>query len=396
MLKLKEYKVKAKYIFIMQLTFLVFIVSCSKQSKNKEFILKGSFEGNNTKQIILRYTDHRKNRIIDTISIHNKKFFTKGFINGPTYVSLIGNRKSMSADDPNSVWVFIEPKRIDISLTEDKFKEIKVEGSITQTEYENLEKQVKSIYSEIRPLMLERNELDGGKNINDKDSVAINKRINNIDTEWEKKLNKIAQIRLNFCWNNPNSYLSAFWVQQHFKKIPFDSTHLYYENFNSDVKNSLYGINITDLIKKRQPIMIGDLAPEFEAKGFKEGKINLELFKDKYVLLDFWAGWCKPCRENNPYLRNLYKEYNHKGLEIIGISLDDDKKSWKEAIAKDSISSWNHIFMGRKGSIVTQYNINEIPDYILIDRKGYIIGRKSPEKEFNLNNVEKKLIEIFN
>lgn len=94
------------------------------------------------------------------------------------------------------------------------------------------------------------------------------------------------------------------------------------------------------------------------------------------MLLDFWASWCAPCREESPQVDSLYKKYKSKGLSLIGISLDVDQKAWKDAIAKDHISAWNHVNMDRlSGAIRDQYYVGAIPLLILIDPKGIIVGK---------------------
>lgn len=378
-------------LIISLLILSIILINCSKNHTRNEFILQGELIDSKTKKVILIYRDINEKLVLDTLTVNNNKFFTKGLIDGATKVVLKSDIKTTSSRGTNRLDFFLEPKQVEILIADDIFKEAIIKGSATQIENEKLDKLVEPIYLEIEPLMSKRNELEEEKK-SVKDHKTIIDSINSIDNQWRMKLDEIRQEKLEFAWNNSNSYLSAFIVDHYFRAIPLDSTNMYFNNFNSDIKNSFYGKSILAKIQKRKPTEIGDLAPKFEGIGFNGNSISLEQFKGNYVLLEFWASWCKSCRESNPRLRKLYKTYNDKGLEIISISIDNDKDSWKKAIAKDSVNDWYHINIGRKGSIGVQYNIRYIPDYILIDKDGFIIGRTSS----NLKDLEKKLIEIFN
>lgn len=109
---------------------------------------------------------------------------------------------------------------------------------------------------------------------------------------------------------------------------------------------------------------------------------------DKYVLIDFWASWCKPCMQEMPNLAKLYNEYNKKGFEIVGISLDDDKNAWLKAI-KDNNMSWPQM-IDSDDSASTSYVVQSIPYTVLIDKEGKIIA-----KGLTGANLEKKLQELF-
>jgi peroxiredoxin len=101
--------------------------------------------------------------------------------------------------------------------------------------------------------------------------------------------------------------------------------------------------------------------------------VSLSDFKGKVVLLDFWASWCGPCRHNNPRLVKLYSKYHGKGLEIYGVSLDEDMHSWKKAVHNDKLS-WVQVIddKGWEATSIVTYGIDFIPSSFLIDRNGVI------------------------
>lgn len=117
-------------------------------------------------------------------------------------------------------------------------------------------------------------------------------------------------------------------------------------------------------------------APEFHGKSPEGKKVTLKSALGKITLLDFWASWCPNCRKENPNVVKLYADYHGKGLNILGISLDEDVNKWKTAIAKDKIT-WPQVsnLKGWKDPIAQLYQIEEIPATFLLDEEGKIIAR---------------------
>ena len=136
----------------------------------------------------------------------------------------------------------------------------------------------------------------------------------------------------------------------------------------------------------------GSEAPNIELENPDGQKISLQSLRGKIVLIDFWASWCRPCRMENPNVVRLYKEYNSKGFEVFGVSLDKSKNDWVKAIKDDGLT-WTHVSdLGFwQSSVVKLYNITGIPQTYLIDREGKIIGKglRGEELELKLKEVLK-------
>lgn len=389
-----------KYNLVPINALLLLFVACSEQIVGKEgFILNGEINGKSTKYITLNYIDKNEEVVQDTIKVENGQFSAKGNINGGTRAILNGNMESETADDPNIIYFFLEPTKMNISIIEGKFKDANIVGSKTQEEYEGFSKRVASIYKKMDPLGIEIDELMNQRKKSDVDVMTIEAKLKKLRSRSGEILDEVKDQGLKFASERPNSHLSAYFIDNDFTRISIDSALAYYDSFSPEVKSGIYGKELKLKIdKSKTSSMRGDKAPNFELTDLKENKLSLEQFRGRYVLLDFWASWCGPCREHNPDLIQIHKSYHSKGLEIIGLTSDRDRSKWKKAIKDDGIGIWHHAFSGKnRVAINTEYDITAIPAYILIDQDGYIIDRylAADNQKLGLDELEKKLKELF-
>ena len=122
-------------------------------------------------------------------------------------------------------------------------------------------------------------------------------------------------------------------------------------------------------------VKVGDMAPDFSLPDPSGKKISLSSFRGKYVLVDFWASWCKPCRMENPNVVKAYQQYKNKNFTILGVSLDKKKEAWVEAIQADGLA-WNHVSDLKfwDSAVVPLFGINGIPTNFLLDPQGKVIA----------------------
>ena len=135
---------------------------------------------------------------------------------------------------------------------------------------------------------------------------------------------------------------------------------------------------------------IGQVAPDIELTTPDGKKVKPSDFRGKYLLLDFWASWCMPCRRENPNVVRMYKKYKDKGFEILGISLDRDKNKWIQAIKSDGLV-WHHgsDLKGWQSEAAKLYGVSSIPNTFLLDKEGRIIakGLRGPTLEQKLKEL---------
>ena len=164
-----------------------------------------------------------------------------------------------------------------------------------------------------------------------------------------------------------------------------------YALLNNKIKNCYYARRINQNVNATDKTAIGAIAPGFTLPDTTGKMVSLADFKGKYVLVDFWASWCMPCRKENPYLVKAYNRFQAKGFEIISISIDGSKAAWRQAIQTDGLP-WIHVsdLKAGQGPVPDAYGVKSIPKNVLVDKTGKIIARNLRGEE-----LEKKLEQVI-
>jgi peroxiredoxin len=161
--------------------------------------------------------------------------------------------------------------------------------------------------------------------------------------------------------------------------------------FNKNIPSSRYAKEVPAKVKQTRDTAVGSVAPDFTLATPDGKQLALSSLRGKYVLLDFWASWCGPCRRENPNVVKAYNAYKDKGFTILGVSLDDNKDKWQAAIEKDQLT-WAHVSdLKGWGSAAGQlYRVNSIPASYLLDKQGRIVAKNLRGAE-----LEAKLAELM-
>lgn len=146
------------------------------------------------------------------------------------------------------------------------------------------------------------------------------------------------------------------------------------------------------LIDIKKSLLPGKIAPDFNQMDTSGKMVGLSSFRGRYVLVDFWASWCGPCRQENPNLVKIYNRYKNKGFAVLSVSLDDKKENWLKAIKKDQLQQWAHVsdLKGWRNEAAVQYGIDAVPASMLLDPSGKIIA-----KDLRGEELEKKIQELY-
>lgn len=190
---------------------------------------------------------------------------------------------------------------------------------------------------------------------------------------------------------NPDSYVSTFVIVSSMGQMEYEQLKERYNLLGEKAKASAQGKAIAAQIAKLESTAIGQIAPNFTITTPEGESISLYDIKGKVKLVDFWASWCGPCRGENPHVVEIYKEYHPKGLEIFGVSLDNNKEAWVKAIADDGLV-WKHgsDLKGWQSAPAQLYSVTGIPHTVLLDENNKIIA-----KNLRGDELKQKIAELL-
>ena len=280
---------------------------------------------------------------------------------------------------------------------------INVAGQTTKSiekQIENIHLKTKVIQDSISRLISEQN----NKIQNSKDTINTLKLNSKLDSLWniyDNSLRTEVENDLEFAKLNPNSIEALKLIASRITRQEgmgfYEAYETTFQNFSDKIKLSEEGVEMRNKLKYFKQSKKGSVAPKFNIKDINGINISLDDFKNKkYVLIDFWASWCSPCREELPYIKELYKKYASKGFEIISISKDENLENWKKAIIKEKIETWKQVSILQNDiSIEKNYFVFGIPHKVLIDKNGIIIGKWKGNGGKNQTELEKILKEKF-
>lgn len=203
-----------------------------------------------------------------------------------------------------------------------------------------------------------------------------NELFNKFSPMYNSAIKELNTAIVNFALNNANSLVSFYAISLVNPKENEKEMVAYSEKVSNDLKKNAAVKNLVAKVARLKAVQIGQPAPDFTINNIKGEAVSLKDFKGKYVLLDFWASWCAPCRNENPNVVKAYQNFKGRNFTVVGISLDKDKSAWTQAISQDKLT-WTHLgeFQDFEGPTVRLYQVEAIPSSFLIDPDGKIIAR---------------------
>lgn len=363
-----------KLFFLIIVGLLLSAISIAQVNKKATYEITGELRGLNKDSVILFINNYNGNGLRqqpDTVVTvaHNNKFYFKGETANPSNArGVIGSVKSR-----RSFSLFIEKGKIKVSGTVDSLDNIIVTGTTSNNDQTSSRAVTEKFYNSIKALRLAL-----------KDKQPDLDEYKNISTAITKKFDSIQLYELDFIRAHPKSLMSGTYLYVLEDKIPLEQLEELYSPMSNEIKQSGFGSIVREKIVARKRVTIGNPAPDFVSTDTSGKSIRLSSFQGKYVLLEFWANWCVPCRQQSPHLVEMYKKYSDKGFTIIQYSVDEkkDEEKWKAAIRKDQLT-WTQIadLNGFENKVSKLYGVQPIPDNFLIDPSGKIIGRRVEGKE---------------
>lgn len=380
-------------------SFLILLVisvlfSCGSQAG---YVLKGEFKGAGNGRAVLLMSSEGQRVISDTVEMKGGKFVFEGEVSDAGWATVVVEPEGKEGV---RMMLALENSRIEMrgdwnNLGMDENEELavlgmQIIGSKNQDVYEQVEGQYKAVkelpeftkFAEILEKVLETPEI-----------------LEDTTFYWEYKkgydvwIARVKKEQLKIMAANPSVEMVAYELGYMKDNMTLEQLEQVFGQFDVKVQQSKWGKAIRESIELRQRIEPGRLAPEFTLARRDSSLVSLADYRGKVVVLDFWASWCRPCRASFPWVREFYEEYREKGVEIIGVSIDENKASWEKALDEERLP-WPQVIdeiekgRSRVGGL---YHVLAVPMFVVVDKEGKIVVRAHMEKKELSAVVEKVL-----
>ena len=321
--------------------------------------------------VLVQYMADGK-RLMDSSVVENGKYSFILSLTEPTMVSF----RTKNSSNPkarlvrrNVASVFLEPGKISIESV-DSFSNVTVKGSKANTEYEKIVAAMKP-YNEVNQKLAR--EYSGLMRDNKKEEAK------KLEDQMDALSAKRNEEYIAYARNNPTSPIAVFALQQStYEDIDLAKIEPIFNAFPVAAQNSFTGAALKQRLEITRLTAIGNTALNFTQNDTSGVAVSLTSFRGKYVLVDFWASWCGPCRAENPNVVKTFNAYKGKNFNILSVSLDQPgaKDKWIKAIHDDNLA-WTHVsdLQYWDNAVAKEYGIQSIPANLLVDPQGKIIAK---------------------
>ncbi|WP_336517520.1 TlpA disulfide reductase family protein [Pollutibacter soli] len=352
------------------LIFLLAPVFCIAQQE-KDFVIKGFLKGlPDGTELVIGSDDPTISPLAKGIS-RAGKFELKGKLATPGlyHLSYPGTKQKL--------YIFLDPSTVTVSGTNDSLPVAKVTGSATNDVFIAFNKTFTPLFAELGAVV---EHINSGKP--DPDG-SKRKR-------YEELIGQINTLTDQFVIEHKNSYVTPFAIYVMKGVSDVAQIENRYNQMNPDLHGSIFAKQLAQQIADSKVGAIGSEAIEFVQNDIEGKPVSLSSFRGKYVLVDFWASWCGPCRHENPNVVEAYKKFSDKNFTVLGVSLDRAREPWLQAIKDDNLI-WTQVSDLKfwNNEVAKIYRIEGIPQNFLVDPKGVIIAKnlRGPELHQKLQEL---------
>lgn len=353
-----------------RMLFLLLTVICIISSyAQSTFVINGDCQQmKDGDKVYMTYKVNRK-IILDSTLVKNRKFSFSGSIGEPVKAGIYHNENPMLIEyTDNSLNVYLEPGNILIK-SEGALGNSIISGTPLNRDLQLLQNKL----AVLKKKAAKYKDPDFFTEADKKDTAFI--RIN--EENGLINLRDRILLELEFAREHPQSQVSLELVAKNsWQKKFISETEAVYAILSDSMKNTALGLTIKDNIHRARRTGPGMEAKEFTMQDMNGKTVSLSSYKGQYVLLDFWASWCLPCRAEHPNLIAAYEKYKDAGFTILSVSIDTNRDNWLKAVEKDGLT-WTQVsdLKGDKGEAHLLYGITTIPANYLIDPNGKIIAQ---------------------
>lgn len=335
-----------------------------------DFSITGNIAGLTDGEVKLTTTQGEQ--VIATGAAKNGVFFLKGTVAEPGLYWL-----TLGKEQPQ--YIFLESAPIKITGKKTDIKNIRIEGSQSHNDFLQFRKTFDPLFANLNAisLQLQRTPEEKKQEVMQQYTAAIAAMNNEVGE---------------FIRTKPSSYVSVFLLTVT-RQINDNINELEqrFQTLNPSLKASSVGKELENYISVARIGAVGSDAIEFTQNDVNGKPVSLSQFRGKYVLVDFWASWCKPCRQENPNVVKSYNRFKDKNFTVLGVSLDQQKEAWVRAIDADKLA-WTQVsdLQFWNNAVAQLYHVQSIPQNFLIDPKGKIVA-----KDLRGAELDKKLCELL-